>query len=210
VSKKPAGEDAANKPKTGRLKKLILLGSSAVILVGGGIGAGVYASGAGLMRSAKSHEDPNRPKLVERSDEGEGASGSGEEGEGKEPAVKVGTVAVKSDRVPVDPKKYDVTYFPIEQSFTANLADGSGFVQVGVSLATYYDGRLIANLKRQSVPIRSAILLVLSNQEAAVLSTPQGKQMLQRELTKAINAVLRDHEGFGGIDNVYFTNLVIQ
>jgi len=34
--------------------------------------------------------------------------------------------------------------------------------------------------------------------------------MLQRDLTQAINDVLRQKEGFGGIDNVYFTNLVIQ
>ena len=40
---------------------------------------------------------------------------------------------------------------------------------------------------------------------ASVFSAP-----LQRQLTAAINDVLRDKEGFGGIDNVYFTSLVIQ
>jgi flagellar protein FliL len=60
------------------------------------------------------------------------------------------------------------------------------------------------------VPLRSAILLVLSEQVAPVLSTPQGKHQLRRQLTKAINDVLREKEGFGGIDSVYFTNLVIQ
>ncbi len=208
MSKKPTPTDAP--AKAGRANKLILYAVGALVLVGGGIGAGVYATGAGLAGSKAAAEDPNRPKLVARSHEEDSGSEGGEGGEGKEAAPKVGTVSVKSDRTPVDPRKYEVTYFPVEQSFTANLADGSGFVQVGISLATYYDGRLIANLKRQVVPIRSAILLVLSNQEAAVLSTPQGKQMLQRELTKAVNAVLRDHEGFGGVDNVYFTNLVIQ
>jgi flagellar protein FliL len=117
---------------------------------------------------------------------------------------------VTSDQAAVDPKKYEATYFPIEQSFTANLIDGAGFVQVGLSLSTYYDGKVIANIKRQSVPIRSAVLMALSEQDAMVLSTPEGKQMLQRKLTHAINTVLREKEGFGGIDNVYFTNLVIQ
>ena len=98
----------------------------------------------------------------------------------------------------------------MEQSFTANLADGAGFVQLGISLATYYDGKVVQNIERQAVPIRSSVLMVLSQQDAAVLSTPQGKQMLQRDLTAAINDVLREKESFGGIDNVYFTNLVIQ
>jgi flagellar protein FliL len=202
-------EKPAPKAKSGKMKKLIFIGGGSLALVGAGIGAGVYATGLGLVGSPVKHEDPTRPKLVERSSH----ASSGEEiggDEGKEAEPKIGTVSVKSDRQVIDPKKYEVTYFPIEQNFTANLADGSGFVQVGVTLATYFDGRLISNLKRQSVPIRSAILLVLSDQESAVLSTPQGKQILQRQLTNAINTVLRQHEGFGGVDNVYFTNLVIQ
>jgi flagellar FliL protein len=52
--------------------------------------------------------------------------------------------------------------------------------------------------------------MVLSDQQAEVLATPAGKQMLQRRLTQAINGVLREKEGFGGIDNVYFNNLVVQ
>ena len=83
-------------------------------------------------------------------------------------------------------------------------------MQLGLSLSTYYDGKVVQNINRQSVPIRSAILMVLSQQDAEALSTPQGKQMLQRDLTAAINQVLRQKEGFGGVDNVYFSNLVIQ
>ncbi len=192
------------KPKGSKFKKMLLIGVGGSALIAAGVGGGLYA--AGSMGAAKSHEDPHRPKLVERSHEPPEAS----EGEEKEPAPKVGTISVKSDTIAVDPKKYEVTYYPIEQSFTANLIDGAGFVQVGLSLSTYYDGRVIANIKRQNVPIRSAILLALSEQDAAVLSTPEGKQLLQRKLTRAINVVLRDKEGFGGIDNVYFTNLVIQ
>ncbi len=177
----------------------------AVALIGGGAGAGVYLTG-GI--TGKEHaDDSKRPKLVERSDEPEMPA---ETGADAAPVLKEGTVAVKNDRVPVDPQKYEVTYVGLEQSFTANLADGAGFVQLGLSLATYYDGKVVQNIQRQSVPIRSAILMVLSQQDAAVLSTPQGKQLLQRDLTQAINAVLREKENFGGIDNVYFTNLVIQ
>jgi flagellar protein FliL len=53
-------------------------------------------------------------------------------------------------------------------------------------------------------------LLTLSEQDGLVLATPQGKQALQKQLSKSINRVLREKEGFGGIDSVYFTNLVVQ
>ncbi len=192
------------KPKRGKFKSIVLLSAGATLLTAGGAGAAVYFTG-GITGKAN-HEDPNRPKLVERSHE----PAEIVEGEDGKMAPKEGTVSVKNDRAPVDPKKFEVTYFALEQSFTANLADGAGFVQLGLSLATYYDGKIIANITRQIVPIRSAVLMVLSQQDAAVLSTPQGKQMLQRELAQSINEVLREKEGFGGIDNVYFTNLVIQ
>lgn len=204
AKKDAAASDEAKKP--GKAKKFIVMGLGALLLVGAGAGVGVYA-GVG-QGEHKEKEDPNRPKLVLRSEEPEEHPAEGEEG--KEAPPKVGTVSVKSDREPVDPKRYEVTYFAMEQPFTANLADGSGFAQVGLSLATYYDGRVIANIKRQLVPIRSAVLMILSVQEAAVLSTPEGRQSLQRQLTRAINQVLREKEGFGGIDSVYFTNLVIQ
>lgn len=191
--------------KGGKSKKMLMIGVGATLLTVGGAAGGVYLSGGVAGKEAK--EDPHRPKLVERSDEPAEAVAEGEDGKA---ALKEGTVAVKNDRQKVDPKKFEITYVGLDQSFTANLADGAGFVQLGISLATYYDGKLVQNVERQAVPIRSAVLMVLSQQDAAVLSTPQGKQMLQRDLTHAINDVLRQKEGFGGIDNVYFTNLVIQ
>ena len=191
-------------PKGGMKKKLVI-GVGAIALLGGSAGAGAYFLAP--MSDHKTEAENNNPKLVERGSEpAEPAEG----GDAKEAPVKTGTVTVANDRFKVDPKKYEITYYPLEQSFTANLADGSGFVQIGISLATYYDGTIINNIKRQTVPIRSAVLLILSEQDPIILSTAEGKLALQAELTKSINTVLRDKEGFGGIDSVYFSNLVIQ
>lgn len=190
----------------GGKRKLAILLAGALLLAGGSAGAAIYATGG--FAPDRPPEDPNRPKLVPRSDEPDAPATEGEAD--AEPALKEGTVSVPNDRFKVDPAKYEITYIPIDQPFTANLADGSGFIQVGISLATYYDGRLVTNIRRQDVPIRSAVLMVLSEQDPAVLATAQGKQLLQRELARAINTVLREKEGFGGIDNVYFNSLVIQ
>ncbi len=195
------------KKRSGKARKFILYGVGALALIGGGLGAGVYASGAGMVGKTV-HEDPRRPKLVERNEHPvEAAAGHGPE---KDAPRRVGTVPVVNEDKPVDPRRFEIAYYPIEQSFTANLAEGGGFAQVAISVSTYFDSRVGDNLERQMVPIRSAILMVLSDQQATVLATPEGKQMLQRQLTRAINGVLREKEGFGGIDNVYFTNLVVQ
>ena len=40
--------------------------------------------------------------------------------------------------------------------------------------------------------------------------TAEGKRRIQDRLVKAINAVLKQKEGFGGVSNVYFTNFIVQ
>src|SRR5690606_29037344 len=199
-------KDKAESPKKGgKMKKLLLLTLGSTMLIGAGAGAGIYMGG-GFAAEASKPEDLY-PKLVLRSKSGEAAPAS--EAGKEEAPLKVGTVSVPNDRFKVDPRKYEITYIPVDQAFTTNLADGSGFLQVGISLATFYDGKLVSNVRRQMVPIRSAVLMVLAEQDPALLSTSHGKQQLQRRLTGAINAVLREKEGFGGVDNVYFTSLVI-
>ena len=199
-------------PKAGRLKKILFLSLGALLLLGGGIGAGLYFGGF-LPHGAKGPvEDPHRPKLVKRNSEPTEGASDGEGGEGAEakPAPRIGTVAVANDRVHVDPSKYEAGYLALPESFTSNLSGGDGFVQANLSLSTYYDDRVFQNVKRHMVPIRSAILMVLSTQDDAILSSPAGKARLQHQLTDAINRVLREKEGFGGIDNVYFASLVLQ
>ncbi len=207
MSKKDDKETEAEreKPKGGKLKKLLMVSVSSLTLVGAGVGGGFYYSSTIAESGPK--QDPNRPKLVKRGDNPPPDTG-GEEG--KEAPLKEGTVYVESDQIKVDPAKYEVTYYKLPQNLTANLGEGANFVQMGLSLSTYYDGKVILNIKRQMVPIRSAILLTLSEQHPEELASSRGKIELQKKLTHAINDVLREKEGFGGIDNVYFTNLVIQ
>ena len=40
--------------------------------------------------------------------------------------------------------------------------------------------------------------------------TAQGKDRLQKRLTAAINKVLTEEEGFGGVDQVYFKSFLVQ
>jgi flagellar protein FliL len=181
----------AKPKKKGGLKKLLLIGGGAILLVGGGVGAGLYAAGTGLAGPHAPAEDPNKPKLVAK----EGA-------EGAETHVPAGKQP--------DPTKYQATYYPIEQSFTSNLRDSDGFVQLGIGVSTFYDSRVIENLKKNDMPVRSAVLMTLADQDSFVITTPEGKKQLLHSLKDAINGVLEQREGFGGVDSVYFTSFIIQ
>jgi flagellar FliL protein len=193
--------EAAPKKKGG-MKKLLLIGVGAIVLIGGGVGAGLYAAGIGLggAHSDKPAEDPDKPQLV--------LKGGGEEGHGEAPAAPKGKAA--HGEASTDMSKYQATYYPIEQAFTSNLRDSDGFVQLGIGVSTFYDQRVIENLKKNDMPVRSAVLMKLADQDAFVITTPEGKKMLLKELKDSINGVLEQREGFGGVDSVYFTSFIIQ
>jgi flagellar protein FliL len=180
---------AAPKKKGGKMKKLILFVILPLVLVGGGIGAGVFAAGKFGNHSAPKL-DPHRPKLVLK----EGEEGPTDLPPGHQPNAAI----------------YKSTYYPMEQPFTSNLRDTDGYLQIGVGVSTFYDQKVLDHIKDSEMPVRSAVLEVLAQQSADALNTPQGKAALRKELKTAINRVLQQREGFGGVDDVYFTSFIIQ
>jgi len=192
---------AAEAPKK-KGKMILMMLIMAIIFLGAGIGAGIYAAGSGLTGGAHKGEapvDPNMPQLVAK-------EGAHEDGHDDKQTLPVGIETEKSP----DPTKYKATYYTFEQPFTANLRDSDGFAQVGLGVSTFYDQKVVDNMKDNEMPIRSAILMVLSQQDSFTISTPEGKLTLQKQLKDAINAVLKQRTGFGGIDNVYFSSIVVQ
>lgn len=194
--------DEAPKPqkKGGGMKKMLVLAAGAIALIGAGVGAGIYASGAGLAGgSHEPKEDPNKPKLVPK------AGGEADHGEPLTPRGKGEGAAEDFDR-----SRYQATYYALTDTFTSNMRDSDGFMQLGIGVSTYYDARVLDNLKANEMPVRSAVLMVLANQDGFEVATPEGKKKLQGELKDAINQVLISQTGFGGIDDVYFTSFIIQ
>lgn len=182
-------ETPAPKKKGGKIKKLILFVLLPLLLIGGGIGAGVYAAGY-LGHKAGAKVDPDRPKLILK----EGRSGPTDLPAGARP----------------NPELYKSTYVPMEQPFTSNLRDTDGYLQLGLGVSTFYDQKVTDHLKDSDMPVRSVVLEVLATQSADALNTPQGKIVLRQQLKTAINKVLLQREGFGGVDDVYFTSFIIQ
>jgi flagellar FliL protein len=210
-----AAAEPAPKKKGGLVKKLVMFGVLPLILIGGGAGAGLWAAGRGLAGSAhEKKEDPNRPKLMLKSEDGHGeaAAEGGHEAGGEKSNISGGGGTPDTGPEPAnpDPSQYQATYYAMDQPFTSNLMDTDGFLQVGIGVSTFYDMKVINNLKAADMPVRSAILQVLSQQQAEVLNTPQGKTELRKQLRDAINTSLKQNQGFGGIGDVFFTSFIIQ
>ena len=52
--------------------------------------------------------------------------------------------------------------------------------------------------------------MAINETDEEAIFTTEGKKDLQKRLVKAINGVLKEKEGFGGVANVYFTNFIVQ
>lgn len=194
MSNTQAPSEAQPKPKR-NWKKMMLLTLAFLAIAGGG-GAGLYASGLVPIGGGSSSEPvADLPQLVVR--------------EGVSSAAATNASAKASSGRP-DPRVFQPTYHPLEGNFTSNLGGGDAFVQVGLGVSTFYDERVIQNLQTHDMAIRSAVLMTLSEADPAALARVQGKEALKSRLRNAVNGVLTNKEGFGGIDDVYFTSFVTQ
>ncbi|PKP89481.1 MAG: flagellar basal body-associated protein FliL, partial [Alphaproteobacteria bacterium HGW-Alphaproteobacteria-15] len=106
--------------------------------------------------------------------------------------------------------KYRTAYYSFEESFTSNLADSPGLVQVELAVSTRRDGRVLQWVRNHELAIRSAILTQLAATPEAEVYDVAGKERLAKRLTQAINDVLEENEGFGGIDAVHFRGFLVQ
>ncbi|AKH44160.1 flagellar FliL protein [Altererythrobacter atlanticus] len=106
--------------------------------------------------------------------------------------------------------KYRTAYFDFGDDFTSNLKNSEALVQVSLAASTQRDGRVLMWLKEHQTAIRSRMLVELANTGEEEVFTPEGKKKLQQRMTDAINEVLVDREGFGGVDRVYFRTFIVQ
>ncbi len=195
---------AAPAKKKGGMMKWLMIGTGLVVLIGGGVGGGLYAANSGLLGGGGAQgesADADTPRLVPKSEEVRAAGKEGEEaGDGKGKPTPKGEGG----------DKYASNYYALEKEFTSNLRDSVHFMQVGVAISTPYDNRVVDNLKTHELAVRSAILLALGETAEDEVFSADGKTRLQKRLAAAINGVLKEKEGFGGIANVYFTNFIVQ
>ena len=188
------------KPPTKRRGMLFKLLIGIGLLAAGGGGA--YAMMiAGVIGGTITHpKEDNQPKLIRKGEEDPYAPKSeGAEGESAAPAVHGEGGSA-----------YRTSYYSFSEDFTSNLRGSDALLQISLACSTRRDGRVLIWIKEHELAIRSALLAVVADTPEEEVTTIAGKDRLQRRMTAAINKVLVDNEGFGGVDAVQFKSFIIQ
>lgn len=104
----------------------------------------------------------------------------------------------------------EIHYFEVEKGFTSNLKEPDRYVEIALGVSTTGKEPVGEEMKTHDVAIRSVVLGILAEQSAEQISTLAGKTKLQGELKLAVNKVLKAKTGKAAVDDVYFTNFIVQ
>lgn len=190
-------EEKPKKKKGGGMMKILM--PVGLLAVGGGGVFGLVAAGVIGGGHAEVKEDKN-PKLV-RKGEADPFAPVAKEGEGEG-----GGADVDGD----GGSEFRTVYYNFPEDFTSNLKDSEGLLQVNIAASTRRDYRVVMWMKKHELAIRSSVLIAIADTPEEDVYSPIGKDRLQKRLTAAINKVLTDNEGFGGVDAVYFKSFIVQ
>ncbi len=106
--------------------------------------------------------------------------------------------------------RFENTYMEIERPLVANIVSSRKVMQIKVAIMTHYDDRVVANMEKHEFAIRSEMLDVMRKIDEARLSDPNFRADLAEQLKLAVNSVLEKYEDFGGVEEVMFTEFVVQ
>ena len=207
-----AAEEPKKKPP---IVKIILFVVGGLLLVGLGAGAGLFYvkmtappveenplaividKSASAAPAADAHGKPAADA------HGKPAGGDGHGGGDKKDAGPPGKAVPSTEQ-------FATTYFEFPGNFTTNLRGSKRFVQLSLGLSTQYDKAVIENAQKHEVAIRGEILAMLADQTEADMVGIANRRKLQDMFKDTINKVLTERAGFGGIESVFITALVLQ
>jgi flagellar FliL protein len=218
--------EVAEKPAK-PIVKIAIMAVIALVLVGGGVGATLFLTGA--LSSAPSAEADDEeaeapaPAHGEKKDghgekkdpHGEKKEGHGEkkEGHGEKKGGEAKAETGASRMIPETAgARFEKRYMDLDdkKALVANVAGSRKVMQVSLSLMTQYDERVFKNVETHRAALRSACLDVLRTVTEPDLAKPEFRLQLTGRLRDRINIELDRLEGFGGIEEVFFTEFVYQ
>jgi len=102
-------------------------------------------------------------------------------------------------------------YFAFPEAFTVNFDTDQGlrFLQVSVEIMTY-DQAAVDAVGAHMPVIKNNILLLLSSQTFGDLISAEGKKEIRQRILNEIQAILDKYKTESAVEEVYFTNFVMQ
>ncbi|MEM9172483.1 MAG: flagellar basal body-associated FliL family protein [Pseudomonadota bacterium] len=130
---------------------------------------------------------------------GEEATAEAEGGEGE-------------DAEAMAPAGQDAIYQGIHPPLLINFTDETGsarFLQISLEMMAR-DQMVIDAVETHQAVIRSNLILLYGDIKVSDVTSRQGKELMLQNALDEINNILTTQTGKGGIEAVYFTNLVVQ
>ncbi|MGB1036121.1 MAG: flagellar basal body-associated FliL family protein [Candidatus Puniceispirillales bacterium] len=176
------------------LKKIGIFG--ALIAIGLVIGYFFFAPASDVIEKEELEE------MIERSIEEREAAIQAEEEANADPE--------KVSKDTPEEETFETIYYEFAGTFTTNLANSRKMLQLGLAVSTQYDDTVMVNVEAHELGLRSIILQRVGNFSEDDIKGEEGRMMLANSIRDALNAELEELEGFGGIEKVHFTSLVLQ
>jgi len=212
-------EQAEGEPKKkGPLVKIILIVVGVLLLIGLSVGGTLFATGF-FSKKPKEAVDAELDKLEGQGD-GHAAAGDGhgggekkDDGHGKkdDPGKPAAEAPQKELASPEgEAERWKFNYYALEKPLLSNVAGSRKVMQVTLTIMTHYDDRVIKNVKTHELALRAGILDVMRQKTESDLLKPDFRKALAEDVKLVINSLLEKYEGFGGIEEVMFSEFVVQ
>jgi flagellar FliL protein len=210
-------EGAPSKKKA--IIKIVLMVVAVLFIIGASVGGTLLATGFfSKKEQAKEAVDAQLEKLDGEHGGGDGhgdAKGGDGHGDAK---VAEGAPAKPGAETPAkelvspdaDNQRWKFNYYSLEKPMLSNLSGSRKVMQVTLTIMTHYDDRVIKNVKTHELALRAGILDLMRTKTEADLKDPDFRKQLAEEIRVVINSLLEKYEGFGGIEEVMFSEFVVQ
>ena len=130
-----------------------------------------------------------------------------------EPEQAAAADADGREKVPKDTPDetlFQTLYFTFPDPITSNLKESRSFLQVQIGVSTQYDEQVITNVETHKLALQSDMLAVIATFTEEDIAGPNGRARLADALKDAVNMRLERMEGFGGVEDVFFSSFMMQ
>jgi len=218
-----ADEQEEGTEKKGGLVKIILLAVAGLVVIGAAVAGTLFFTGffdkkaateiaeavekaeapPGMANGPSGAKGAESPKAeVPKAAEAKGADAKGA-------AAKDSRPAPRPKQTP-DKVRFEQTYMELERTLLSNITNSRKVISLKIAIMTYYDQRVFDNVKKHEFALRSAILDVVRQTTEADIVKPSFRLDLAEKIRLTMNALLEKYEDFGGVEEVHFTEFVVQ
>ena len=150
----------------------------------------------------------------EEADEGENGADGEEEvvecEEGDEECIANQGNKKVAREMPEETAGFVQSYKELSRPLIANLASSRKVMQITLAVMTQYEEKVLENIDKHEFALRSVILDIMRQTGEEDITKPDFRVELAERIRLGMNSVLERWENFGGIEEVYFTEFVIQ